>query len=715
MERFNYMHSLKNIPTPTNAMYSKQLIAKTEEFIQRLRWKAFFFLNPNDDHAPKTTYGFKTTKTAPHAKELHDFESDLYEMINNVQFTDYRSRFQRRLINDVKNINKSDKIYLMADKTRNIYEVSEDRYNKLLFDNVTSSYQKTTQATIGEINTEARTITSELGIDDRVEQLAEKTAFITLKDHKPDFENRPKCRLINPAKSQIGKISKKILDPINITISDTLGLNQWRSTQQVLEWFNQIQSKNRKRFMQFDINEFYPSITEDLLDKALEFANSIKPITSDEINIIKHSRKSLLFTHPTAPEQNQHATPWTKKTGLFDVTMGAFDGAEICEVVGLYILHLIKNRLTELELELEESLDLDVGLYRDDGLIVHKRLPGHTTDAIRKSLVSLFKELGLGIEVSIDMAKANFLDVTLDLDNGKYGPYRKPNDQPLYVNSESNHPPAVLKQIPRSINKRLSSISSTEQEFMRAAPMYQKALTESGYTNQLAYIKPNSPTTNRKKNKRKIIWFNPPFSKSVTTNIGQKFLTLVKKHFAPGSPLYSVCNKNTIKLSYSCTKNMRAILQTHNKKVLCNTHTPTEAPCNCRVKTQCPVQGACQKPVVYKATIKVEGKEKTYIGSTNNFKARYSGHKNSFKSESNKNATALSTLVWSKGLNPCPNITWEIIRVVPPYRPGQLNCELCLAEKQEIARQSHDPDCLNKRSEIAQACRHRARFKLSKA
>ena len=143
----------------------------------------------------------------------------------------------------------------------------------------------------------------------------------------------------------------------------------------------------------------------------------------------------------------------------------------------------------------------------------------------------------------------------------------------------------------------------------------------------------------------------------MVTNIGRKFLELVKKHFTPGSALYSVCNKNTIKLSYSCTKNMRTILQTHNKKVLCNTHAPTEAPCNCRVKDPCPVQGAFQKPVVYKATIKVDGKHKLYIGSTNNFKARYGGHRNCFKSKSNKNATAqLVPIVWRKKLNPFPSI-----------------------------------------------------------
>ena len=73
------------------------------------------------------------------------------------------------------------------------------------------------------------------------------------------------------------------------------------------------------------------------------------------------------------------------------------------------------------------------------------------------------------------------------------------------------------------------------------------------------YTKPSSPTTSRKSNKRKIIRFNPPFSKSVITNIGKKLLALVKKHFVPGSALYSVCNISTIKFSYSCTKNTRTI------------------------------------------------------------------------------------------------------------------------------------------------------------
>ena len=173
---------------------------------------------------------------------------------------------------------------------------------------------------------------------------------------------------------------------------------------------------------------------------------------------------------------------------------------------------------------------------------------------------------------------------------------------------------------------------------------------------------------------------------------------MVKKHFQPGSPLYGACNKNTIKLAYSCTRNMRTILQAHNMKVLGSTQPPHDAQCNCRIKDQCPVQGACQKPVVYKASIEIDGVKKTYIGSTNNFKQRHRGHKSSFKNEKQKNATALSALVWEKGLNPSPTISWEILRVVPPYKPGQQNCELCLAEKTEIARHSSDPNSLNKRS-----------------
>ena len=388
-----------------------------------------------------------------------------------------------------------------------------------------------------------------------------------------------------------------------------------------------------------------------------------------------HSRKAFLFTvNPTLPETS---IPWSKKEGLFDVTMGAPDGAEVCELVGLFLLNEIKSKFPELEF----------GIYRDDGLAIHRRIPGPRMERIKKDIVALFKSYKLSITIDTNLETTNFLDITLDLANEKFKPYRKPNDQPLYVHKDSNHPPTVIKQLPISINKRLSEISSTEDDFQRAAPAYQSALKESGYTHTLTYEAPRTDAENKnngrnKTNKRRVIWFNPPYSKGVKTNLGKLFLTLVRKHFPPGSPLYAVCNKNTIKLSYSCTKNMKAIIQAHNRRILtkCNASQPTP-PCNCRIKSSCPVQGKCQVSGIYRATVKSTNNTATYIGCSNNFKKRYNAHKNSFRHENYMNATTLSAFVWGNGLNPDPEIEWSIIRTADPYRPGRVPASYVLMRK----------------------------------
>ena len=112
-----------------------------------------------------------------------------------------------------------------------------------------------------DINREARQITDELEISDRTEPMAQKEAYITIKDHKERFPNDVKCRLINPAKSNIGRISKNILENINRQIRLKYNLNQWRSTRTVIDWFKQIEHKSSCRF---DIVEFYPSISHKL-------------------------------------------------------------------------------------------------------------------------------------------------------------------------------------------------------------------------------------------------------------------------------------------------------------------------------------------------------------------------------------------------------------------------------------------------------------------
>ena len=98
----------------------------------------------------------------------------------------------------------------------------------------------------------------------------------------------------------------------------------------VTNWFDGIERKEQCVFISFDIMEFYPLITQDLLNKALDFASQYTTISEQDREIISHARKSMLFG------QGQE---WIKTgTGLFDVPMGCYDGAEVCELVGTYAL-----------------------------------------------------------------------------------------------------------------------------------------------------------------------------------------------------------------------------------------------------------------------------------------------------------------------------------------------------------------------------------------
>ena len=105
--------------------------------------------------------------------------------------------------------------------------------------------------------------------------------------------------------------------------------------------------------------------------------------------------------------------------------------------------------------------------------------------------------------------------------------------------------------------------------------------------------------------RRKVIWFNSPYNNRVSTNIGKAFFHLLRKHFPPSNRLHKICNKNVVKLSYSCTPNMANILSAHNNKLL-KSHNgkPEFKPCDCRYKPSCPLNGNCRdKAIVYQATV----------------------------------------------------------------------------------------------------------------
>ena len=142
---------------------------------------------------------------------------------------------------------------IRADKTNNLCEISTENYNKLLLDNVTKSYKKVPKTLENNINKEAKKIAMDLNLARRIQKFMEKNAFITLKDHKDNFPQNTPCRLINPAKTEIGKISKQYLDQINNAIRQTSRYNQWTNTAAVISWFKNMFTKNNCKFMKLDV------------------------------------------------------------------------------------------------------------------------------------------------------------------------------------------------------------------------------------------------------------------------------------------------------------------------------------------------------------------------------------------------------------------------------------------------------------------------------
>ena len=157
-----------------------------------------------------------------------------------------------------------------------------------------------------------------------------------------------------------------------------------------------------------------------MLKKLIDFARSIIVIEEKITNVIKHARKLLLF---------QCGDAWVKK----DVTMGSYDRAKVCELVGLYLL-------SKLDLMISTK---NVGLYRDDGLAILHQANGTKIGRIKKVIIALFRSEGISITIDTNFIETDFLDVSFNLEMGKFFPYREPNNTIFYIRSESNHPPSI--------------------------------------------------------------------------------------------------------------------------------------------------------------------------------------------------------------------------------------------------------------------------------
>ena len=133
----------------------------------------------------------------------------------------------------------------------------------------------------------------------------------------------------------------------------------------------------------------------------------------------------------------------------------------------------------------------------------------------------------------------------------------------MYIDSRSNHPPAIIQQLPKSI-RRISILSLMNRHFpqwqIRMKQPLRTVTKKPSLTNAAVSSTPtpdNRTPLKKRKGKRQIKWFNPPLSKNVRSNIGRDFFKIIDKHFPKSNKLHKLFNRNTVKVSYSCTENMK--------------------------------------------------------------------------------------------------------------------------------------------------------------
>ncbi|GAB1597579.1 hypothetical protein Ahia01_000034400, partial [Argonauta hians] len=414
-------------------------------------------------------------------------------------------------------------------------------------------------------------------------------------------------------------------------------LEQWAYSKQTIRWFYNLNVSSRSKFLQVDISNYYTSISKDLLIASLNFAQQNSDLTKDETLIILHARKTLV---------SFGGKLWTKKGegGPFYITMGAQDSAQVTDLVGLYILRRISRELPYLL----------GGGYRDDFLFL-VNTTNRNYEKTKKLLHKLFNSMALSIEIQAEYRRINYLDTTLDLDNHLSRPYHKPNETINYIHKTSNHPTHIKTALATSISARISTLSHNHEVFKQHAQRYNDALRKAGYSDRIEYIpsysanpaearnkeqriNPHPNTTdnndtnkrvrsiNRNNNPRgkrytkpstqykgkNVLWFNPVYNCNVKTKIGREFFAALANTIPKGHKLYKLLNRNTVKLSYATTPNIKSYIDKFNLTKIrrhlegnagsdtiddawSGTRNPRSNNCNCRNRAKCPDDRYCRR------------------------------------------------------------------------------------------------------------------------
>ena len=149
-------------------------------------------------------------------------------------------------------------------------------------------------------------------------------------------------------------------------------------------------------------------------------------ISKCDIDVIHHLTKSLLF--------DGSDTCIKKQESLFDVSWGAYDRAELCELVGIHMLNLLSKMYNK----------NNFGLYRDDGLTVLENKNGLQSEQVKKNIQKTFKEHVLHI---ITQCNTKIVDVTFNLNDRGYKPYTKSKAKLNTYTKTQKHLPSIIQQI----------------------------------------------------------------------------------------------------------------------------------------------------------------------------------------------------------------------------------------------------------------------------
>ena len=151
-----------------------------------------------------------------------------------------KNHFQKKLQHDIKMIRTSRKTMTFAYKTSNMYKLSRDQYNTLFNNSITSTYKKLNNNIKKKINISGKNILKDKKVLQHMDINGESNCFITLKDHKENFQNNLSVQLKNSAKNELGRLSKLIIQAMNKELRHKFNLNQWKNTEDIINWSKSI-------------------------------------------------------------------------------------------------------------------------------------------------------------------------------------------------------------------------------------------------------------------------------------------------------------------------------------------------------------------------------------------------------------------------------------------------------------------------------------------